>query len=76
MTNRPEPISSPSSAKAPLISNPDGASDHRAITKGVSNITKVTQGKDSGKSKGGRKKQTKPKEPKVIGPKTIAKKGR
>lgn len=56
MTNRPEPYSSPSSAKAPLISNPDGAADHRAITKGVRNVTKVTQGSDAGTAKSNRKK--------------------
>lgn len=45
MSNRPEPYSSPSAAKAPLISNVDTGSDHRAFTKGVNSVTRVELGK-------------------------------
>lgn len=56
MSNRPEPDSSPGSAKAPLVSNPDGPHDHRGFTKGVNSVTRTTVGKDAGTAKSPRKK--------------------
>jgi hypothetical protein len=62
--NRPEPVSSPMSANAPLVSNADGPSDHRAFTKGVNDVTRVTVGKTAA-SNSGKKKVKKPKTRKV-----------
>lgn len=51
--SRPEPYSSPGSARAPLVSPPEGAHDHRAVTKGVASVTRKTLGKGGTKSSKG-----------------------
>ncbi|HYT44969.1 MAG TPA: hypothetical protein VEP90_21760 [Methylomirabilota bacterium] len=51
--SRPEPYSSPSSARAPMVSPPEGAHDHRAFTKGVSKVTRQNIGKAGAKSSKG-----------------------
>ena len=48
---RPEPLSSPSSANAPLVSAPEGSQNRRALMRGIKGVVRTTIGKTTAKTK-------------------------